>query len=175
MSGSAESLQTCSECGATVYPEHIDAHTAGMWKGKLLCPHCMAEKKQLAQLGAAGPAGDEISEPDMPRISLADADAGDARPRPAIRSFGVTGGITMHQTGEAPVSYRRPLQTGSRTALRCRTFHSKLNDASLAHLDRMINEWVDGHDDVEIKFATSTIGVFEGKHADPNLIVTVFY
>jgi hypothetical protein len=38
-----------------------------------------------------------------------------------------------------------------------------------------INEWVDSDDGIEIKFATSTIGVVEGKHVDPHLIVTVFY
>ena len=38
-----------------------------------------------------------------------------------------------------------------------------------------INAWADRHPDVSIKFATSTVGVFEGKHPDPNLIVTVFY
>lgn len=171
MSGPTDNLQTCSECGATVYPEHIDAHTAGLWKGSLLCPHCMAEKKRLTQPAAA----EELAEPDVPRISLVDDDEQGARTRPAIRTFAAAGGITMHQAAEAAVSYRRPLQPDSPYALRCRTFHSKLNDASLAHLDRMINEWVDGHDDVRIKFATTTIGVFEGKHADPNLIVNVFY
>ena len=38
-----------------------------------------------------------------------------------------------------------------------------------------INEWLDDNDDVAVKFATTTIGMFEGKHTEPNMITTVFY
>ena len=47
----------------------------------------------------------------------------------------------------------------------------KMQDA----LNEQINAWADADDNIEIKFATSTIGVIEGKHVDPHLIVTVFY
>ncbi len=42
-------------------------------------------------------------------------------------------------------------------------------------MNEHINEWVDKHDDVEIKFARTVVGVFEGKHSDPNLLITLFY
>lgn len=38
-----------------------------------------------------------------------------------------------------------------------------------------INEWLDANDKIVVKFATTTIGPFEGKHTEPNLIITAFY
>ena len=42
-------------------------------------------------------------------------------------------------------------------------------------MDSMINEWTDKNPQIDIKFATSSIGIFEGKRMEPHLIVTVFY
>jgi len=39
----------------------------------------------------------------------------------------------------------------------------------------LMNDWLDTNPDIVIKFSTSTIGNFEGKHTEPNLIVTVYY
>ena len=58
---------------------------------------------------------------------------------------------------------------------RCRIFHAKLNDGAIAFMSEQINEWLDTSTGIYVKTSTSTIGVFEGKHADPNLIVTLFY
>ena len=156
-----EHVLTCDSCGATVYPEHLDTGVAGRLHGKLLCRHCLASVEDT-------PAEDV-------KIDLV-AEA--AKPR-------VVGGPSAsisHNTGIAAHDARRDLQyrrnldpAACPTATRCRTFHAKLTDGSLAHLDEMINEWVDANDDVHIKFATSSIGVIEGKHADPHLIVTMFY
>ena len=43
-----DSTKTCEACGATIYPEHLERHTAGTWQGKLVCPHCLTERKELA-------------------------------------------------------------------------------------------------------------------------------
>lgn len=117
------------------------------------------------------------------RVDLDEAGAGLSLDAPityerkptAIRAIG--GGPTgMPGVGEVrEQQLRRPLLKGSPNATRCRTFHCKLADGPMAYLNEQINEWVDGNDDIEIKFATSTIGVVEGKHVDPHLIVTVFY
>lgn len=177
-----EELASCEACGATIYPEHLERHAAERVDGKLLCRHCLSEAKQEdggpnLDLLAEGPPAP--SEPDNPTIRLS-ADDGQPdsptvtdRPRRSIRAFG-GGGITMGQATDE-LEYRRPTNKNVPFATRCRTFHAKLNEASISYLDRMINEWVDSNEDIEIKFATSSIGVFEGKHADPNLIVTVFY
>ena len=69
---------------------------------------------------------------------------------------------------------RRSLIEGT-NATRCRTFHCKLSDAAMGYMNGQVNDWVDGMDGLEIKFASSTIGVVEGKHPEPHLILTVFY
>ncbi|MCK6483835.1 MAG: hypothetical protein L6R00_06850 [Phycisphaerae bacterium] len=40
----SEATQSCEQCGATIYPEHIAKKKAGRVGGKLLCPSCVAEK-----------------------------------------------------------------------------------------------------------------------------------
>jgi len=91
-----------------------------------------------------------------------------------IRAFGL-GGITGAKKDHDTSHLRRRLIQSEQAATRCRTFHAKLSDASLAYLDNQINEWIDTEPEVSIKFATSCIGVVEGKHAEPHLIVTLFY
>jgi len=76
---------------------------------------------------------------------------------------------------DAGASYQRPLNPTGRGATRIRTFHAKLTDGAVHHLDQQINLWLDSHSEVEIKFAQSTVGVFEGKHTEPSLILTIFY
>lgn len=69
---------------------------------------------------------------------------------------------------------RTPHATG-RGAIRVRSFHGKYSDQGLEHLDDMINEWIDEHPEVEIKFVTSTVGVFEGKIREPALVLNLWY
>lgn len=72
-------------------------------------------------------------------------------------------------------AYHRGLVGRDQGATRCRTFHAKLTDPAIAYMDNQINEWLDAHPEYYIKHATTTIGVFEGKHAEQHLIVTVYY
>jgi hypothetical protein len=37
-------------------------------------------------------------------------------------------------------------------------------------MDNQINEWLDANPEVEVKFVTSTVGVFEGKMREPALV-----
>lgn len=182
MSASDEQMESCQECGATIYPEHLAKHTAERFQGKLLCPHCLQEKRASAGVNPdalLSESGAIASEPDNPIIALvaddgaADSSTSAAPPSKSIKSFG-GGSITLGHT-VADAGLRRPTQKNVPYATRCRTFHCKLNETAIAYMDRMVNEWVDAHEEIEIKFATSTIGLFEGKHADPNLIMTIFY
>lgn len=91
-----------------------------------------------------------------------------------IKAFGGTG-IQAAQTALDESSLKRDLQQTGRGATRCRTFHAKLNDGSIAYMNNQINQWVDANPHIEIKFATSSVGVVEGKHAEPHLILTMFY
>lgn len=165
MSKPSETLRTCQKCGATIYPEMINAGTAAVRGDALLCPHCLREADNEGELAPisfdAGPA----ASPAAPAAA-----AQPARP-PQIRHGGTLGAVE-HERAQ---HFRRPLLTDSPHATRCRTFHCKMSDAAFAHLNDQVNEWVDAHDDIEIKFATSSVGVVEGKHAEPHLVVTIFY
>jgi hypothetical protein len=59
-------------------------------------------------------------------------------------------------------------------ATRCKLFHSKISDGPLEHMQQVINGWLDS-EKIEVKFVTQSIGVMEGKHAEPNVIVLVWY
>lgn len=173
MSSDASGVMTCEKCGATVYPEMIEAGRAGEFDGKLECPHCYREDLGLESsqltgstiaetLGVPGIAEDSTAPPPPPK-------------KPEGPKVTYTGGGIAFQREYDEGNFKRPLLTGSRNATRCRTFHAKLTDASLAHLDDLINEWADSHEDIEIKFVTASMGVVEGKHADPHYILTCWY
>lgn len=117
------------------------------------------------------------SQPDITEVPIAlepEEESVEADGTSKIKSFGGKG-ISSIQASHDTGHLNRQLHQPERGALRCRTFHAKLNDASLAYLDNQINDWVDNDPTVEIKFATSSVGVVEGKHAEPHLIVTIFY
>lgn len=186
---------SCEKCGATIYPEHIQKRRAGKVGGKLLCPMCVAERiKELQAGGAATPAvsGSGLinaasressgvvavkSAPADAPLTLVDEDpamaSGSAdKPDKAIRSF-VKTSLAQADRHE---NFQRALNPSSGLATRCRTFHAKLTDAALSYMDNQINEWVEAHPDVHIKFATATIGMVEAKqHQEPNIILSVFY
>jgi hypothetical protein len=71
--------------------------------------------------------------------------------------------------------WKRKAHVGGTGVCRVRSFHGKYSDSGLAHMDDMINEWLDSHPDVEVKFITSTVGVFEGKIREPALVLNVWY
>ena len=73
------------------------------------------------------------------------------------------------------ISFKRQLNKGSTGATRVRTFHTKMSDNAMHYLDGLINDWLDVHEDVEVKFSNTTVGVVEGKKAEPHLIITIWY
>jgi hypothetical protein len=177
MADQEEVFKSCEECGATIYPEHLEKQVAERWEGRLLCPFCLKEKRSAA----GEPAGEDKDEPiaivdleDDAGIELTDGSTDPSMSSTAIRSFGGGPGGMSGFTGSA-AELRRPMLKGSPNATRCKTFHCKLADGAIVYMNDQINEWADADDNIEIKFASSTIGVVEGKHADPHLIVTVFY
>ena len=68
---------------------------------------------------------------------------------------------------------RTPNSTGT-GAIHVKSFHCKLTGDSLEFLDQQINEWLDAHPQYEVKFVTSSIGTWTGKHKEPNMIVNVW-
>ena len=192
MADEVEQYESCQDCGATIYPEHLERRVAEHWEGKLLCPFCLREKRSASGVGVAPPESEAAPAPApanqaavavepvaIVELEAAEGEAGEEpiayeKKPTAIRSFGGgPGGMPVGSVAEG--NYRRQLLTGTPNATRCKTFHCKLADGPINYMCEQINEWADMDDSIEIKFATSTIGVIEGKHIDPHLIVTVFY
>lgn len=171
-------VESCDSCGAAVYPEHLESGKAGVASGKLMCPHCLAEYKKthhdeqerlagMTTMKAPGE-GEELES-----LSVIEDDSSQASQIRSISSDTLAG-AAAHLVDES--HYRRPLNPPELPgATRCRTFHAKLNDGAVAYMNNQINEWADENPGVSIKYAASTIGVWEGKKADPHLILSVFY
>lgn len=106
-------------------------------------------------------------------LSLIDAEPGvPRRDAPRIRSFS-EGSTLGGQHNDSALN--RPLTAMAEPATRVRTFHGKLTAAGLAHMDDLVNEWLDSNPDVYIKQSTSSIGVFEGKAKESHLVLTILY
>jgi len=161
-----ETTSVCQECGASIYKEHLDSGIARYEDGKLLCAHCVAEFEQAHD----GAAADDQIEP----ISFEDDD--DEVDMSQSRIQVMSAGSMLASAGKWDESrYQRALDPQHAGATRCRTFHSKLNEGAIEFMNNAVNEWLESDKNIVMKFATSTIGIFEGKHPEPNLILTVFY
>jgi hypothetical protein len=78
-------------------------------------------------------------------------------------------------SGWDDTKFQRPLDPRGIAATRTRTFHSKLTDSAFEYMNNQINEWLDRNENITVKFANSTIGMYEGKHTEPHVILTLFY
>jgi len=160
-----EQAGSCQGCGASVYPEHIESGIAKMMDGKLFCAHC-AKENEAAASGVL-----DLMEP----IPLDDDDKGDTRVEMSDSVIAVTAQTLNIAKAWDESRFTRPLEPDTTHATRCRMFHAKLSDGAIDYLNSQINEWLDQNKDISIKFSNSTIGPFEGKHTEPNLIMTLFY
>lgn len=170
MANNDEIIKTCDDCGAAIYPDHLEKGTAGMVDQKLLCPICYREYKRH-DVGAADESEQSIALVDDPELeSIGDQN----EPKPKIRAF-ADDSVFGQVVGHDETKWKRPANNTGRGAVRCRTFHTKLSDAALSYMDSLIAEWTEKNPQIDIKFATSSIGIYEGKRAEPHLIITVFY
>ena len=69
---------------------------------------------------------------------------------------------------------RKPAINGT-GACRVRSFHGRLSAQGLEYMDNQINEWLDHNPDIEVKFVSSVVGVFEGKMREPAVILNLWY
>jgi hypothetical protein len=174
MAGEQTGSRSCDSCGATIQREHLLDHSAARYKGQLLCPECVQKvKAKIAAAKRAETASETPQDPTDEPIALVEVELPSGDPETSSQIHGFSGGATALQPTER--EYKRHLLRNTQAATRCRTFHCKMTDASFVNLNDQINEWADDNEDVEIKFAISNVGVVEGKHADPHLIITVFY
>lgn len=87
-----------------------------------------------------------------------------------IKTIGVSAGNSVRKE-----NYARTPATPGTGACRIRSFHGRLSTQGLEYMDNQVNEWLDAHPEVEVKFVTSTVGVFEGKMREPALILNLWY
>jgi hypothetical protein len=71
-------------------------------------------------------------------------------------------------------SWKRKPNADGTGATHVKTFHAKLNSEAVAFLDEQINQWLDEHPELEVKFVNSTVGEWQGKLKEPALIVSVW-
>jgi hypothetical protein len=70
--------------------------------------------------------------------------------------------------------FKREVNLTGQGATRVRLFYSKIADGPLLHMESMINDWIDD-EGIEVKHVGQVIGTLEGKRAEPNLIISVWY
>lgn len=161
----------CEECGSSIYKQHIDSGIARYEDGKMLCSHCVIEYEKSHDSNDS----ELISDFEPIELDGFDDDDDSDMSATSTRIHSATAATLGAAHGWDDSKYNRTVDPKAPTAIRCRSFHSKLTDSALQFMDDQINGWLDTNDHIYVKFATSTIGLFEGKHAEPNLIVTMFY
>jgi hypothetical protein len=136
----------------------------------MLCsPDPDSEATTPPQTPTIRPSGPGISGP-RPTISpAAGKDLPAEPPPPKIQVFEQRMGGRKHEEAWA----RSPNVTGT-GAIHVKSFHCKLNDDSLVFLDQQINEWLDAHPQYEVKFVTTSVGEWQGKMREPQMIVQVW-
>ena len=142
----------CSKCGETLEaPESMRGET-------LQCPKCQFPEKIPADDGT--PIEIDLGE----GSSLVNE-----QPKANIKTFEQESNLGYKD------SFKRALVKTGHGATRVRTFHIRLSDNAMSYLDNQINEWIDQNEDVEVKFVSNTVGIVEGKKAEPHLIVSIWY
>ena len=157
-----DQLLVCTRCHATIYQEHLDRGLAGMWAGQLLCPTCLKDSRDAGSGEESVPTQEGAAPAEADTVTVAGTDS---------ISSGETPPTAVPSAPATEIPSGKPL-AGAR---RIRTFHAKLSEGAIRHLDEQVNTWLQAHPEIEIKFASSTIGRWEGKHTEANLILTVFY
>ena len=160
----------CDECGASVYRQHLTSGIARYEGSKLMCSVCVSEFERSHDAAAGGDASSDFAP-----IELDTQDDEVHVDLSSSRIHSATATTLGRSKGWDETRYGRQLDPRAISATRCRTFHSKLSGPALEFMNNQINDWIDTEGGVTIKFATSTIGIFEGKHAEPHLILTLFY
>jgi len=124
------------------------------------------QQQQLAPTRAAVDTEEPLALDELVEVE----DAVDAAPTSTMKKikFGPELGHKKHD-------WKRKTTNDGKGACRMKSFHGKYSDQGLEYLDDCVNEWLDAHPDVEVKFVTSTVGVFEGKTREPALVLNVWY
>ena len=83
--------------------------------------------------------------------------------------------VLMGAGGAQRAAFKRTPVCNGRGSCRVRTFHGRMSDEGMAYMDDKINEWLDAHPEIEVKFVTTAIGMYDGKIREEALVVNVWY
>ena len=159
-----EETKSCQGCGAAIYPEHVQSGIAKKMNGKLLCAHCVKEEEEAKATA-------DMMEP----ISFDTDDSHGTKVDMTASRIMTTEDTLGKAGGWDDNRFKRPLDPKNQNASRVRIFHSKITDGALDFMHTQINGWLDQNPDITVKFANSTIGMFEGKHTELNIFITLYY
>ena len=120
---------------------------------------------------------DDDAAPPAAAVAVARAVAPAPAPQAPVGQIAPASKIRITGAGDKHnyTHFKRPTHVGGAGACRVRTFHGRLSDEGLAFLDDKINEWLDNHPDVEVKFVNSLIGTMGGKTGESEMFVTIWY
>ena len=93
---------------------------------------------------------------------------GDTTTGSRIRAFG-----QQHHDPHENHWKRQPNLTG-RGAIHVKTFYAKLRQDAIEHLDTQINQWLDSHEEYEVKFVTTSVGTLMGKNTEDAIFINVW-
>ena len=130
---------------------------------------------ELEKDGPAGPDGSDKPAPaaDPGAVDLSPIDISDPELDPDPMS-----GSKIHMLGRKDgldqERWTRTPNADGTGATHCKTFVSKLRLEAIAHMDNNVNEWLEQHPEVEVKFTTSSIGKLVGKVSEDALFLTVW-
>jgi hypothetical protein len=85
-----------------------------------------------------------------------------------IRAFGVAGVVRDRE-------FKRNSNVTGCCACHVKSFHGRVSDEGMERMDDKINDWLEAHPQYEVKFATTQIGLWDGKTKDLTLIVQIWY
>ncbi|GIW74630.1 MAG: hypothetical protein KatS3mg103_1152 [Phycisphaerales bacterium] len=73
--------------------------------------------------------------------------------KPKIRTL-----ASLGPSRDDEANWRRHAQLTGQGATHVKSFHCKLQGDGLKHLDQQINDWLETHEDCEVKFVTTSVG-----------------
>jgi len=134
-------------------------------------PPTVIPQHHPAAPGAPAPAAPRPVKPveDEPLSLVAEEAAHSDPTKSKIRAFSIAEAhIGAHD-------WKRTPHDNNSGACRVRSFHGRMSDQGLEYLDNAVNEWLDKHPEVEVKFVSSVVGMFDGKIKDLALILNLWY
>ncbi len=168
---SDEVTSPCAECGASVYKQHIASGIARYEDGRMLCSHCVVEyeKSHDGVNDDAAFAPIEFDDGDDETSLDGAEDMSESKIHSATQS------MMGQATGWDEGRFKRPLQPNKAGGTRFRVFHCRLSEGAIEFMTGQMNDWLEANDDILVKYSNTVVGPFEGKHTEPNLVITVFY